>query len=87
VGISEFRPIVDAAEALLGNIEGAAEPVVAEACCSFASLAKNPATPLNRVGLGGTALTVTPVPATVSAKPREIASCAVSVVDHLPLEY
>jgi hypothetical protein len=64
-----------------------AEPVVAEACCSFASLAKNTATPSNRVGLGGTALTVTPVPATVSAKPREIASCAVSVVDHLPLEY
>jgi hypothetical protein len=48
--------------------------------CSFASLAKNSATPSERVGPGSTAFTVTPVPATDSARPREIASCAVLVV-------
>jgi len=38
------------------------------------------ATPSDRVGPGRTLFTVTPVPDTVSARPREIASCAVFVM-------
>src|ERR1044071_2075121 len=40
----------------------------------------NFSTPSDRVGPGNTAFTVTPVPATVSARPRETASCAVLVI-------
>ena len=42
--------------------------------------ARKPSTPSDRVGPGSTAFTVTPVPATLSAMPREMASCAVLVM-------
>ena len=47
--------------------------------CSFAILPKKSTTPSERVGPGSTALTVTPLPATDSARPRDSASCAVLV--------
>src|ERR1700686_2399152 len=44
------------------------------------NLATNSSTPADRVGPGNTAFTVTPVPAQVSAIPRDTASCAVLVI-------
>src|SRR6478672_2159504 len=46
----------------------------------FPTCSTNFSTPSDRVGPGSTAFTVTPVPATVSASPRETASCAVLVM-------
>lgn len=48
--------------------------------CSSASLAKKSPTPSERVGPGSTEFTVTPVPARVSASPRDTASNAVLVM-------
>ncbi len=46
----------------------------------FASVLTKSSTPRVRVGPGSTLLTVMPVPATDSARPRETASCAVFVM-------
>src|ERR1022692_3586906 len=46
---------------------------------SAASLSRKPATPSEAVGPGNKEFTVTLVPAVVSAKPRDRASCAVLV--------
>src|SRR5580698_4430162 len=48
--------------------------------CSLASSPTNLPTPSDAVGPGSTELTVTFVPAVVSARPRAIASCAVLVI-------
>jgi len=47
--------------------------------CSAATLPRKSTAPSDLVGPGRTEFTVTPVPATVSAMPRDSASCAVLV--------